>query len=84
MLPTDVRGKPRAERDRSCAPVGRSLSGLRGRVWAKEDVLYCFVRWAERGIWEGLFSALAGADGAPDRLFIDSIWAPTSTLRLMA
>ena len=31
-----------------------------------------FVRWSERGIWEGIFSALAGADDAPDRLFIDS------------
>ena len=31
-----------------------------------------FVRWAERGIWEGIFSALAGADEVPDRLVIDS------------
>lgn len=31
-----------------------------------------FVRWAKRGIWEEVFSALAGADGAPDRLMIDS------------
>jgi len=30
------------------------------------------VRWAERGIWEGIFSALAGGEGIPDRLFIDS------------
>jgi hypothetical protein len=30
------------------------------------------VRWAERGIWEGIFSTLAGVDGVPDRLFIDS------------
>jgi len=31
-----------------------------------------FVRWAERGIWEAIFSALAGAGDAPDGLFIDS------------
>ncbi len=31
-----------------------------------------FVRWAEREVWEDIFSALAGAEGAPDRLFIDS------------
>jgi transposase len=30
-----------------------------------------FVRWSERGIWEGIFSALAGAR-CPDRLFIGS------------
>ena len=30
------------------------------------------MRWSERGIWEGIFSALAGAGDAPDRLFIDS------------
>ena len=27
---------------------------------------------AERGIWESIFSALAGAENVPDRLFIDS------------
>lgn len=31
-----------------------------------------FIRWAKRGIWEDIFSALAGAEGAPDRLMIDS------------
>jgi transposase len=30
------------------------------------------VRWAERGEWQDIFSALAGAAGVPDRLFIDS------------
>ena len=29
-------------------------------------------RWAERGEWEDIFSALAGAGDVPDRLFIDS------------
>ncbi len=31
-----------------------------------------FVCWAEHEIWEDSFSALAGAEDAPDRLFIDS------------
>jgi mannitol 2-dehydrogenase len=30
------------------------------------------VRWSERGIWEGIFGALAGASDASDRRFIDS------------
>jgi hypothetical protein len=30
------------------------------------------VRWAERGVWERIFFTLAGVDGVPDRLFIDS------------
>ena len=42
-------------------------------VYAPKKTLYNrFVRWAERGIWEGIFSALAKADEVPDRLFIDS------------
>ncbi|WCA62395.1 hypothetical protein G6M16_024440 (plasmid) [Agrobacterium tumefaciens] len=32
-----------------------------------------FVRWSERGIWEGISSAPTGADDAPDRLFISCI-----------
>jgi len=31
-----------------------------------------FFRWSERRVWEGIFSALAGAERAHDRLFIDS------------
>ena len=42
-------------------------------VYGPKKTLYNrFVRWAERGIWEDIFSALAGAEEAPDRLFIDS------------
>jgi len=42
-------------------------------VYGPKKTLYNrFVRWAERGIWEGIFSALAGAGDPPDRLFIDS------------
>ncbi len=78
LLPTDVRGKPRVD-DR------RVLSGIVharrcGGRWAdcadvygpKKTLYNRFVRWSERGIWEDIFSALAGAEEAPDRLFIDS------------
>jgi hypothetical protein len=42
------------------------------QIYGPKKTLYNrFVRWAERGVWEDIFSALAGADGAPDRL-IDS------------
>jgi hypothetical protein len=43
----------------------RVLSGI-------AHALRCGGRWAERGVWEGIFSALAGPEDAPDRLFIDS------------
>ena len=42
-------------------------------VYGPKKTLYSrFVRWAERGIWESIFSSLAGAEDIPDRLFIDS------------
>jgi transposase len=42
-------------------------------VYGPKKTLYNrSVRWAERGIWENIFSALAGAEDTPDRLFIDS------------
>ncbi|MEW9613410.1 transposase [Shinella sp. S4-D37] len=42
-------------------------------VYGPKKTLYNrFVCWSERGIWEGIFSALAGAEDASDRLFIDS------------
>ena len=42
-------------------------------VYGPKKTLYNrFVRWAERGIWERIFSARAGGEDAPDRLFIDS------------
>ena len=66
--------------------IGRVLSGIvhalrNGGRWAdcprevygpKKTLYNRFVRWAERGIWERIFSALAGGEDAPDRLFIDS------------
>ena len=80
-LPTGVRGKPRVDDRRVLSGIvhalrsgGRWADGAGGAdVYGPKKTLYNrFVRWSKRGIWEGLFSALAGAGDAPDRLFIDS------------
>jgi mannitol 2-dehydrogenase len=78
LLPTDVRGKPRVDDRRVLSGIVHALRC--GGRWAdcadvygpKKTLYNRFVRWSERGIWEGIFSALAGAGNAPDRLFIDS------------
>ena len=78
LLPTDVRGKKRVDDRRVLSGIVHALRC--GGRWAdcadvygpKKTVYNRFVRWAERGIWEDIFSALAGAEAAPDRLFIDS------------
>ena len=79
LLPTDSRGKERVDDRRVLSGIVHALKN--GGRWAdcprevygpKKTLYNRFVRWAERGIWEGIFSALAGAEGAPDRLFIDS------------
>jgi transposase len=78
LLPTDVRGKARVDDRRVLSGIVHALRC--GGRWAdcagvygpKKTLYNRFVRWAERGIWEDIFSALAGAEDAPDRLFIDS------------
>jgi mannitol 2-dehydrogenase len=78
LLPTDVRGKKRVDDRRVLSGIVHALRC--GGRWAdcadvygpKKTLYNRFVRWSERGIWEGIFSALAGAADAPDRLFIDS------------
>jgi transposase len=79
LLPTDTRGMPRVDDRRVLSGIVHALqSGGRWgdcpeQVYGPKKTLYNrFVRWAQRGIWEGIFTALAGADDAPDRLFIDS------------
>ena len=78
LLPTDVRGKERVDDRRVLSGIVHALR-CGGRwtdcadVYGPKKTLYNrFVRWSDRGIWEGIFSALAGAEDAPDRLFIDS------------
>ncbi|OZA21184.1 MAG: hypothetical protein B7X90_02820 [Novosphingobium sp. 17-62-19] len=78
LLPTDVRGRARVDDRRVLSGIVHALRC--GGRWAdcadvygpKKTFYNRFVRWSERGIWEGIFSALAGAGEAPDRLFIDS------------
>lgn len=78
LLPTDVRGMKRVDDRRVLSGIVHALKC--GGRWAdcadvygpKKTLYNRFVRWSERGIWEGIFSALADAEEAPDRLFIDS------------
>ncbi len=78
LLPSNTRGLKRVD-DR------RVLSGIvhvirSGGRWVDAPADYGprktlynrFQRWAERGIWEDIFSALAGREDVPDRLMIDS------------
>lgn len=78
LLPTDVRGMKRVDDRRVLSGIVHALRC--GGRWAdcadvygpKKTLYNRFVRWSERGIWTNIFSALAGSDDAPDRLFIDS------------
>jgi transposase len=78
ILPKDVRGKKRVDDRRVLSGIVHALKC--GGRWAdcaevygpKKTIYNRFVRWSERGIWENIFSALAGAEDAPERLFIDS------------
>ena len=79
LLPTDVRGMKRVDDRRVLSGIVHALkSGGRWgdcpeHVYGPKKTLYNrFVRWAERGIWEGIFESLAGSEDAPDRLFLDS------------
>ncbi len=78
LLPTGLRGKRRVDDRRVLSGIVHALQS--GGRWSdcppdygpKKTLYNRFVRWAERGIWENIFSALAGAEDVPDRLFIDS------------
>ena len=79
LLPGGTRGKERVDDRRVLSGIVHALRC--GGRWAdcprdvygpKKTLYNRFVRWAERGVWEGIFAALAGAGEAPDRLFIDS------------
>ena len=79
LLPTDVRGMKRVDDRRVLSGIVHALKC--GGRWAdcprevygpKKTLYNRFMRWSERGIWEDIFSTLAGAGDALDRLFIDS------------
>ena len=70
LLPTDTRGMARVDDRRVLSGIVHALRN--GGRWAdcprevygpKKTLYNRFVRWAERGIWERIFSALAGFHG---------------------
>jgi transposase len=77
-LPTDVRGVERVDDRRVISGIIHVLkSGCRWcdcpPEYGPSTTIYNrFVRWAERGIWENLFLALAGGGRSADTQMIDS------------
>jgi mannitol 2-dehydrogenase len=78
LLPKNTRGLKRVDDRRVLSGIVHVLKS--GGRWAdcpadyvpKKTIYNRFVRWAERGIWEDIFSALAGRDEDADRLMVDS------------
>ena len=77
-LPTDVRGVERADDRRVISGLVHVLkSGCRWCDCPPEygpatTIYNRFVRWAERGVWEGLFRKLAARGRSTDLQIIDS------------
>src|SRR5579864_4012080 len=77
-LPTDTRGKARVDDRRVISGIVHVLKS--GGRWIDAPAEYGprktlynrFVRWAEKGVWTGLFDALARAGGPPAQVLIDS------------
>lgn len=77
LLPTNTRGLKRVDDRRVLSGIVHVLKS--GGRWSDcpsdygphKTIYNRFVRWAERGIWEEIFSELAQLDDA-DRLMIDS------------
>ena len=79
LLPQDTRGMSRVDDRRVLSGIVHALKS--GGRWGdcpehvygpKKTLCNRFRRWAERGVWERIFADLAGLDGVPSRLFIDS------------
>lgn len=77
-LPTDVRGKPREDDRRVISGIVHVLrSGCRWKDCPPEygpptTIYNRFARWAERGVWERLFGALAARGRSGEVQMIDS------------
>ncbi|GHE72537.1 transposase [Camelimonas fluminis] len=77
-LPTDTRGKARVDDRRVISGIVHVLkSGCRWvdapPIYGPRKTLYNrFVRWADKGIWQNIFHALAAAGGPPAQVLIDS------------
>lgn len=78
LLPRNQPGKPRVDDRRVLSGIVHALKS--GGRWSdtppeygpRKTLYNRFVRWAERGIWERIFQALAGQEDIPGRLFIDA------------
>lgn len=78
LLPRDTRGKPRVDDRRVISGIVHVLKS--GGRWIDAPPQYGprktlynrYVRWAAKGVWVGLFHALAGAGGPPAEILIDS------------
>ena len=79
-LPTAPRGGRRVDDRRVISGIVHVLqSGCRWRaappVYGPSKTLYNrFVRWARKGVWEGVFTALATAGGPPETLMLDATY----------
>jgi len=78
-LPTDTRGKERVDDRRVISGIihvlksGGRWADVPTEVYGPKKTLYNrFVRWAAKGVWAGLFEALASAGGPPAQVLIDS------------
>lgn len=78
LLPSDTRGVPRVDDRRVISGIIHVLqSGCRWRDAPRDygpyKTLYNrFVRWAKKGVWDGLFIELAAAGGPPVAVMLDS------------
>jgi transposase len=77
-LPRDTRGKPRVDDRRVISGIVHVLKS--GGRWIdappeygpKKTLYNRYVRWAAKGVWTTLFTALAQAGGPPEQILIDS------------
>lgn len=78
LLPKDTRGVARVDDRRVISGIVHVLqSGCRWRdapaLYGPRKTLYNrFVRWARKGVWLDVFTALAQAGGPPEALLLDS------------
>ena len=78
QLPRDTRGKPRVDDRRVISGIIHVLKS--GGRWVdapagdgpRKTLYNRFVRWAAKGVWSGIFHALALAGGPPAQVLIDS------------
>ena len=81
LLPTGTRGVPRVDDRRVISGIVQVLRS--GGRWADAPPVYGprktlydrFVRWAARGVWRAVFTALSRSGGPPARLLLDSTHA---------